>query len=158
MPRKAFPSDARYHTDPKYRKAVLARGAAWRKANPEQVIANNGRNGRRSKLERKGWSLESYAATAEKQEHRCAICGILVLGQKLCADHAHTVPPQPRELLCSQCNVGLGNFKERPQVLEAAAAYLRKWAEPEPWGGKDVPVMVQGIQQTKFTRGVNMAP
>jgi Recombination endonuclease VII len=59
-----------------------------------------------------------------KQNGVCAICLTNPDG-KLFVDHDHD-RKSIRELLCNLCNVGLGSFKDRPSLLEAAAAYLRK--------------------------------
>jgi hypothetical protein len=42
------------------------------------------------------------------------------------ADHRHGNPPKRRELLCNPCNVGIGFFKENPETMENAAAYVRR--------------------------------
>lgn len=76
-------------------------------------------------LQRKGWSQERYAQSLETQGNSCAICKSDFLSVPH-ADHAHVEPPIPRGLLCSFCNSGLGFFKDRPELLDAAAEYLRR--------------------------------
>jgi len=46
------------------------------------------------------------------------------------ADHNHQTN-QPRGILCHNCNVALGNFKDNPELLQAAIEYLDKYLEVE---------------------------
>ena len=78
-----------------------------------------------------GISEADYEAQLEYQGGRCAICKQLpriVNGEPelLCQDHDH-VSGENRELLCQRCNRLLGQAKDDPRILEAAAAYLRKF-------------------------------
>lgn len=60
----------------------------------------------------------------EIQNGRCAICKRLPDERKaLSVDHDHATE-RIRGLLCQDCNLGLGFFKDRPDLLEAAARYL----------------------------------
>jgi Recombination endonuclease VII len=45
----------------------------------------------------------------------------------LVPDHKHSQPPEPRALLCHNCNAGLGQFKDSPEICRAAAEYLEAW-------------------------------
>jgi hypothetical protein len=56
----------------------------------------------------------------------CAICKEpeRVPGRSLAVDHDH-VTGQARKLLCSECNLMIGNSGENPEVLEAGARYIR---------------------------------
>lgn len=69
----------------------------------------------------------------EKQGHRCAICGMKVKGfggkdaDSARIDHDHATG-FVREALCNGCNVGLGGFRESPDALRAAIAYLERHA------------------------------
>ncbi len=63
-----------------------------------------------------------------EQDGRCAICGVHegdVARKMLFLDHDHATG-QPRALLCHHCNVGLGLFRERIEVLQAAIRYLEE--------------------------------
>jgi hypothetical protein len=63
---------------------------------------------------------------AAKQNHLCAICGNPEReGTKLSIDHCHTTD-KIRELLCTNCNIGIGKGEDNPAILLAAAAYLRE--------------------------------
>lgn len=50
----------------------------------------------------------------------CAICGGK---EKLVVDHDHETD-KVRGLLCFFCNLGLGNFRDNPQLLKKAIEYL----------------------------------
>jgi hypothetical protein len=57
------------------------------------------------------------------QNSRCCICG----GPgPLMMDHDHATD-SPRGLLCRQCNVGLGMFKDDVRLLSSAANYVAAW-------------------------------
>lgn len=83
---------------------------------------------RRSMLKRLyGLTLDRYQALVEKQGGCCAICHSADPGAKGIwhIDHCHN-GGHVRGLLCSACNTGLGQFKDRPEVLRAAADYLER--------------------------------
>jgi hypothetical protein len=105
---------------------VNALDKKWRDANPEVISRYN----RKQALRRVGWTFEMYDAAYTAQEGLCDICRQPVEGS-MCADHEHTTPPKPRGLLCNACNLALGQFKDSPILLEAAAAYLRKHGKYE---------------------------
>jgi len=69
------------------------------------------------------WTLERFQDTLKKQHNRCAICNRRVT---LCADHNHS-KKIPRGLLCSNCNLLLGNAKESIKILKRAICYLKAW-------------------------------
>jgi len=62
----------------------------------------------------------------EEQEHKCAICltSDVDLEKLLAVDHCHTTG-KVRGLLCSNCNLALGNFKDNITNLEQAIKYLK---------------------------------
>jgi len=63
----------------------------------------------------------------ESQNHVCAICKNpqIVRPGRLAIDHCH-VTGKIRGMLCSNCNQGLGKFKDDMSLLEAAIDYLSK--------------------------------
>jgi hypothetical protein len=73
------------------------------------------------KLGKDGWNL-----LFQKQGGKCAICGVdqSVLKMKLCIDHDHKTE-KIRGLLCWWCNLGLGYFRDKTNLLEEAIRYLR---------------------------------
>lgn len=73
----------------------------------------------------------------ELQDRRCAICGIHedeAADKKLRFDHDH-LTGRPRALICHHCNCGLGHFRDNPELLRAALAYLENH---RPEGGQQV--------------------
>lgn len=75
-----------------------------------------------SRLGKHGIEISQLQSMYEKQQNRCAICGS---DTELEIDHCHE-SNEIRELLCMQCNTGLGNFKDNPDILQKAANYLFK--------------------------------
>lgn len=61
------------------------------------------------------------------QEGKCKLCGTPDPGPKgvFAVDHCHKTS-KIRGLLCYLCNIGLGSFRDRPDLLIAAASYLEK--------------------------------
>ena len=80
-----------------------------------------------------GITANQYDRMFEQQKGLCAICGesevyLHHATQKiarLAVDHNHKTG-KVRELLCGNCNKGIGCLQENPEILEAAIAYLRK--------------------------------
>jgi len=76
-----------------------------------------------------GLSQEDYEMMLSAQSGKCAICGnpetAVIRGKTLllAVDHCHRTG-EIRALLCSQCNQGLGCFKDDPGLLRRAAAYV----------------------------------
>ena len=64
-----------------------------------------------------------YHAMLANQGGVCAICGTNGK-RRLAVDHDHATG-KIRALLCSNCNVGIGQFKEDPARLLRAIDYLR---------------------------------
>lgn len=83
------------------------------------------RNMRREAALREKHDLDAfgYDALWREQGGRCALCR---RWRTLVVDHDHE-SGLVRQLLCSQCNTGLGMFRDQPEVLEAAAEYVRRW-------------------------------
>jgi hypothetical protein len=75
-----------------------------------------------------GITLSDYQAMNAAQNGLCAICGKTNGKKELLVDHNHETR-QVRQLLCTGCNVSLGNFKEDIGRMEQAIAYLRKHNE-----------------------------
>lgn len=76
-----------------------------------------------------GITAAEYDELLAAQDSRCAICGLPETNgrhanMKLAVDHCHTTNTI-RGLLCSDCNNGLGRFKDDPELLLRAAAYLK---------------------------------
>ena len=77
---------------------------------------------------KKSYSLtpEDYYLMLEAQGGACAICGTTCPGAKklyFCVDHCHYTGTV-RGLLCSSCNIGIGNLKDSRRLLQNALKYL----------------------------------
>lgn len=96
----------------------------FRKEHPDKKHDSN----RRNILKREyGITPEDYDRMFKRQGGVCAICGTPPKkgGRRLNVDHDHKTK-KVRGLLCFLCNRGLGIFRDKPDRLEKAAAYLRK--------------------------------
>ena len=71
-----------------------------------------------------------YEERLASQGNVCAICLTDKPGGKgqFHADHDHS-NGKPRGVLCHNCNVALGNFKDNPEILRAAIEYLNNYSE-----------------------------
>lgn len=76
---------------------------------------------------RYGITSDDYVQMLRKQEGRCAICQSdgCSTGRNLAVDHCHTTG-KIRGLLCSNCNVGLGKFKDSINIINKAIEYLER--------------------------------
>lgn len=93
----------------------------WRDNNKEKVL------NKRYK-ERYGITYDEYCNMLKEQNHKCAICGVDEVdsrSKKLCVDHDHETG-KVRQLLCHNCNCGLGHFKDSLVGLSKALEYLIK--------------------------------
>ena len=76
-----------------------------------------------------GLTKEAYLALLTAQDHRCRICGETITACSgprpsfACVDHDHTTG-EVRGALCYRCNVGLGGFRDRTDLLKKAIEYL----------------------------------
>ncbi len=74
-----------------------------------------------------------YAKMLAEQDNKCAICNMPetrmardgVNKTRLCIDHDHDTGAV-RQLLCHDCNTGIGKFKDTPELVLKAADYLIK--------------------------------
>lgn len=106
-------------SDPEHARAI-SRAASKRRRTPERSRA--------SQLKfRYGLSVEDYTALLESQNSCCAVCSTPQPGGmgSWHVDHCHDTG-RIRGLLCSTCNVGIGMFKDSPDLLAAAVAYLSR--------------------------------
>lgn len=71
-------------------------------------------------------TAEDYYRMHAEQGGRCAICSATEdeNGKALALDHCHSTG-RVRGLLCDNCNVGLGRFKDSPNALRRAITYLK---------------------------------
>jgi hypothetical protein len=84
-------------------------------------------NGRIRNWRHFGLTPVGYDKLITLQNNVCAICGSSYTGSKntkyFSVDHNHKTG-NIRGLLCRHCNTGLGCFKDNPDFLTMAAAYL----------------------------------
>jgi hypothetical protein len=106
--------------------------AAWADQNKKKLAEyarcyrlNNPDYGLRIDLRRAyGLELEDYKKLLDQQDGTCAICkGTCSRNPRLSVDHCHETG-QVRGLLCNDCNLGLGKFRDDRDLLLTAAAYL----------------------------------
>ena len=119
-----------------YRRSVckycaLKQGQAWRKANPERSELNRKRSyakrGTALHLKKRfGITEEQFGILWATCDGRCGICTQPESrkGRRLSLDHDH-VTGRLRGFICSACNILLGRAKDKPELLERAASYLR---------------------------------
>lgn len=112
-----------------HRDSTLARNKAYYPAYYEKngdSIRNKRRNARH------GINQEWFDAKLEQQNHCCALCGN-PFEKTPHIDHNHKCCPAQkscdkcrRDLLCDDCNLGLGRFKDDPEILARGIQYLKK--------------------------------
>jgi hypothetical protein len=104
---------------------VKAQAKAWREANPERKRGADWAGHLRRSY---GITLEQYDQMLRDQDGKCAICQrpeAESAGGKLAVDHMHC-SGRVRSLLCRQCNSAIGMLREDPDIIYAAAQYVRK--------------------------------
>lgn len=92
--------------------------------NKKYLELNAGTIRNKTLISKYGISLEEYKNLFEKQEGKCAVCKNTQGTKKLAVDHCHT-SLKVRGLLCTNCNVGLGYFKDSIERLQFAIEYLK---------------------------------
>ena len=137
----------RLKTDPEFRENERKRKEAY-KADPQVKERNRKYNTEWHRVNRAafpelvrkkslksnyGLTVEQYDAMVRVQEGKCAICRSDNPGNSRSKnwhiDHCHDTD-RVRALLCHGCNTGLGAFKDDPELLRAAVAYLEKHSNP----------------------------
>lgn len=73
-------------------------------------------------VRRYGINLAEHDAMIRDQAGLCGVCKKKMI--KTHTDHCHKTG-RVRMILCASCNHGLGFFKDDPELLEAAATYIR---------------------------------
>ncbi len=87
---------------------------------------NDARKGKRRAWyykKKHGISEEELRARLQNQGWKCPICQAPLPENRAVLDHDH-VTKQLRDVLCHNCNLGLGHMKDDPTRLRIAAAYL----------------------------------
>ncbi len=106
---------------------------AYRKKNSDRLksydkIRFEGRRKRAHQVGRYSITPEEYEIKLIEQDYRCAICKThqSELKTSLCVDHNHKTG-ENRGLLCDLCNRGIGMLQDNPEILDVAAAYIRRY-------------------------------
>ena len=94
----------------------------WMKENPEKLPTLQEKRAY-SRKKNFGVSEEDYAKMLSDQNNSCAICS-KEIGWEAAVDHCHTTN-KVRGLLCRNCNLGLGGFKDNTETNRKAIAYVK---------------------------------
>ena len=121
---RAYRATHPYHAPPpkteRQRASQRAYQASWH--------AQHGRECRLRRLY--DLTLVEYDAILSTQGGGCAICGAAPKqNRRLAVDHDHDTG-RVRGLLCDACNPGLGRFRDSPDLLRRAIAYIEREADP----------------------------
>jgi nitrate/TMAO reductase-like tetraheme cytochrome c subunit len=73
-----------------------------------------------------GLNETEYKSLFEKQDNKCAICGLDLDNIKTCVDHNHKTG-EVRGILCDKCNKGIGHFNDDINLFENIILYLKKF-------------------------------
>ena len=101
-------------------------------------------------------TIDEYEKILKRQNGLCAIClqkeTRLTRGSKnfkrLCVDHDH-IAGKIRGLLCHDCNLAVGNFKDNPDICIRASQYLIQHTSKD-LSDKD---FINGIEQLRLDFG-----
>jgi hypothetical protein len=83
-------------------------------------------------------TLEEYNQKLENQGQKCTICGASFLEEKVkphidhdhqCCSGKESCGECVRDILCYNCNSGLGNFRDNIESMQKAVQYLKKYSE-----------------------------
>jgi Recombination endonuclease VII len=92
----------------------------WKRRNPSFA--------KRKRLKPYGLTPADYDAMLEAQSGACAICRKPFIGNGQ-VDHCHDTG-HVRGLLCSHCNLGIGNLRHSVEIMKAAIDYLQPPSSP----------------------------
>jgi hypothetical protein len=112
-------------SNPEYKRKACERAKKWQ-AKKRLDKSYRQRVYRKAVYYDHGIKESDYMALLEKQGYACKICGTLHVDEnlkRLFIDHCHTTE-KIRGLLCVNCNLGLGSFKDNASMLRLAAKYL----------------------------------
>jgi hypothetical protein len=111
----------RYNARPIATRKVSTR--RWEKNNPEKHKAQL----LRARVRKLGLASDMDRIIAfAAQYSACPLCGTTksdLAGSRMCIDHDHKTG-KFRGLICEACNFGIGQCKDSPATLRAAADYL----------------------------------
>lgn len=114
-PEKAKAKQRRWYRENRERE--LQRNRIYCKKNKKKVAA-------RRRLYKHNMTQREHDQRMKEQRSRCAICRKRFVKTPH-IDHCHKTNKN-RGLLCDDCNLGLGRFKDSPKILRSAIKYLRR--------------------------------
>lgn len=113
----------------------------WRERNPDKVKAYAEKAKYRGRALNQRYHLKSEFGLETPQivvdmiaaQGGCAICHkpLAFPHKHTHVDHDPTKKNRVRGILCHHCNVGLGHFRDRPDLLKKAAEYLIFYSRPK---------------------------
>ena len=109
----------KYKEDEEYRNKLKEKSKKYNQRKPEIRL--------KSRLKKYNLTIEGYNNILEKQNYKCAICGSDVPNttatNRFYVDHNHKTG-KVRGLLCTKCNMGIGQFNDDIELLKKAIEYL----------------------------------
>lgn len=123
---------ARYYADADNKRAVwrqwyaenreshLSNRRAYYIANRDEIMEKTLCRQRKRKY---GLTSDDVAVVVEAQGGKCPICADAITAKKGHVDHDHATG-ELRGVLCGNCNLGLGHFRDNVRLLEEAMRYL----------------------------------
>ena len=95
---------------------AYGREIKWRCRRAEQI---------RDWAQKYGLSKVDIEKQLKEQDGKCAICSY-IFEDDFRVDHCHNTKIV-RKLLCTNCNTGLGQFKDDPKLMRLAANYVEQY-------------------------------
>lgn len=80
---------------------------------------------KKQRLKAYGITEEDFRIILKEQQGACAVCKTFLI-DGACVDHDHATGIV-RGILCKKCNLGLGHFSDKPEVLLEAANYIARF-------------------------------
>jgi len=104
------------------KKCLNSKNKKWQKDNPEKLLTLEEKRiyTRNKKF---GISEEDYAQMLLTQNNQCGICK-KEINWEAAVDHCHATD-KVRGLLCRNCNLGLGGFKDNIETIRKAILYVK---------------------------------
>jgi hypothetical protein len=116
--------DERYRTSPDGKTKIRAKVERYvRERDWLKRLADNHR------IKKYGLKRGQFEEMLAARGGRCDICAEVIVNRP-CLDHCHRTG-SVRGILCNACNSALGSFRDSPDLLRAAIAYLKRHAEAE---------------------------
>ena len=136
MPQTAEQRKKRYAEEPEYREWVLGMNRRFRRRHRKELNERKRlqyaadpefSKKQHEKIVRSKYGLSpgEYDRMLAAQNGVCKICR-RTCHRRLSVDHCH-LTNAVRWLLCSKCNIGLGQFNDDPELLREAANCLDEW-------------------------------